>query len=152
MPIHLTNGNMFDINADILINTVNCVGVMGKGVALQFKQKYPVMFEEYKEDCRRGCLYPGSVTDHTINDGKRILNFATKNHWRDNSKYAYIETGLNNLFCILKDVQNKTIVAMPALGCGNGGLDWDNVLALIKRYLSDLNNVEIFVFEPNDKN
>lgn len=141
---------MFDINADVLVNTVNCVGVMGKGVALAFKKKYPSMFKQYKQDCQNSFVYPGSVILYKGEDGKLIINFATKDHWRHKSRYCYIEDGLESLKKTLQQQKDGTIVAIPALGCGHGGLDWNIVRRMIAKFLGDLKNVDIHVFQPQD--
>lgn len=145
--IRFTNGDMFSVNADILINTVNCVGVMGAGVALAFKERYPSMYIEYKELCNKGLIKPGELHVWHNND-KIIVNFPTKRHWRNKSLYKDIESGLVVLNHFLK-TKNKGRVALPALGCGHGGLDWNIVSKMIKDHLSEI-NLDIMVFEPND--
>ena len=141
---------MFDIDADVLVNTVNCVGVMGKGVALAFKQRYPEMFDRYKDHCKKNYIYPGGVCIYKTNDDKKILNFATKNHWENPSKYEYITKGLKTLKIMLKQQKMGTVVSMPALGCGHGGLNWNIVWEMIKDQLGNLDNVVIYIFQPQD--
>ncbi|MBO2653204.1 macro domain-containing protein [Shewanella algae] len=148
--IEFVNGNFFDYDADIRVNTVNCVGVMGAGVALAFKTKYPSMFNEYVKQCKSGELKPGKPSVWEIEDmfSKKlsIINFPTKDDWRNPSKYEYIESGLDWLSNYLSKRENLTIT-LPALGCGHGGLDWDKVKLLIEQYLKDSNH-KILVFEP----
>ena len=151
--ITLTNGNMFDNPADIRINTVNCVGVMGAGVALEFKNKYPEMFKDYKKACTANKIRPGkphvwSNNNFCDDENVVIVNFPTKDHWRKPSEYQYIEDGLNWLHNFLKKEGNVTIT-IPALGCGHGGLDWAIVKNMIKEKLVDL-KANILVFEPAD--
>jgi len=149
--IKFVNGNFFDYDADIRINTVNCVGVMGAGVALAFREKYPDMFKEYASVCRKKEIEPGKP--HVWESGDlfskplTIINLPTKIHWRNKSEYEYIDKGLKWLKNYLKNKQGK-IVSLPALGCGHGGLDWDIVKEKIHHYLDD-SPAEILVFEPN---
>lgn len=150
--IKFINGNMFETPADVRINTVNCVGVMGAGVALAFKKQYPDMFKDYKKECKQGNIRPGKPhvwTDYRFEGNTIIINFPTKDHWRPPSKYEYIEVGLDWLKTFLQN-KGKVSVTLPALGCGNGGLDWDKVKESITNHLEDL-DAEIFVFEPADK-
>jgi len=149
--IKYVEGDFFDYDTDIRINTVNCVGVMGAGVALAFKNKYPDMYREYVSVCKNNQIEPGKP--HVWSSGDlfskalTIINFPTKIHWRDNSEYEYIEKGLQWLQDYLQDKQNISI-SLPALGCGHGGLDWSYVKKLIEKYLSN-SPVEILVFEPS---
>ena len=150
--IEFATGNFFDYNADIMINTVNCVGVMGAGVALQFKKQYPDMNTEYVKLCRKGLIQPGKPhvwsNAGLFSDEKQItiINFPTKNDWKKPSEYEYIELGLKWLKEYLSDKPTSTIT-IPALGCGHGGLDWETVKKLIIKYLSDI-ETRILVFEP----
>lgn len=142
---------MFETSADVRINTVNCVGVMGAGVALAFKKEYPEMFKEYREECNQGNVRPGNPhvwTDYRLEGNTTIINFPTKDDWRQPSKYEYIEAGLEWLRSFLQK-KGKVSVTLPALGCGHGGLDWGRVRELISDYLKDL-DAEVFVFEPAD--
>jgi len=149
--LEFVKGNFFDYDADIRINTVNCVSVMGAGVALAFKTKYPEMFKEYVKSCKTGELKPGSPTTWSNGDmfssGITIINFPTKNHWRRPSKYEYVESGLKWLANYLQD-KNDKVVTLPALGCGHGGLEWKNVKILINKYLRESPS-KILVFEPS---
>ncbi len=151
--IEFVQGNFFDYKADIRINTVNCVGVMGAGVALQFKNRYPAMNAEYVMLCNQGLIRPGkphvwkskNLFSNTEED-VTIINFPTKDDWKKPSEYAYIQDGLKWLKEYLKDKPNSTIT-VPALGCGHGGLDWLKVKRLIIEYLSEL-ETKVLVFEP----
>lgn len=148
--LEFVKGDFFDFDADIRINTVNCVGVMGAGVALAFKKKYPEMFREYTRQCKEKEIAPGKPTVWKQGDmfskGIEIINFPTKNHWRNPSEYEYIEDGLIWLSNYLKNKEGLTIT-LPALGCGHGGLDWGEVKRLIRKYLEKTSN-NILVFEP----
>ena len=146
--LHFTSGDMFTLPADIRVNTVNCVGVMGAGVALAFKTRYPAMFRAYKEACDAGEVKPGSL--HVWRTSTEwILNFPTKRHWRDGSRYEDVEAGLEALRTYLDSLRYHARVALPALGCGHGGLDWPRVSKLIEHHLATT-AAEIFVFEPAD--
>lgn len=142
-----TKGDLFDSNASVLINTVNCVGVMGAGVALAFKTKYPEMFLSYQKECRRKLLQTGRLHIWDDPSGVTIVNFPTKEHWREPSRYEYIETGLVALHDYLVQ-RGRVRVALPALGCGHGGLDWGRVSQMIREHLDDL-EAEIEVFDPS---
>ncbi|WP_413505721.1 macro domain-containing protein [Photobacterium phosphoreum] len=148
--IEFVDGDFFDFDADIRINTVNCVGVMGAGVALAFKNRYPEMFKEYVKQCKANQITPGNPSVWKEGDmfskGIEIINFPTKDNWRNPSEYEYIERGLIWLSAYLKD-RDGLIVTLPALGCGHGGLDWEKVKSLIIKYLGITPN-RILVFEP----
>lgn len=146
--LHFTSGDMFELDVDIRVNTVNCVGVMGAGVALAFKTRYPEMFREYKKVCDANELKPGALNVwRTLTEW--IVNFPTKRHWRENSKYEDLEDGLRAFRRYLEGVGRPVRVALPALGCGHGGLDWSQVSKLIERHLGSI-EADIFVFEPGD--
>ena len=147
--IKFTSGDMFKIDTDIRVNTVNCVGVMGAGVALTFKNKYPDMFKDYQKECKKGNLNPGKIHIWTDLSGKCIVNFPTKKHWRKPSEYEYIEAGLSDLHKYLLN-KGKIRVAIPALGCDRGGLDWTRVKEKIEKHLGGL-DATIYVFEPMDR-
>ncbi|PEZ55075.1 MULTISPECIES: type II toxin-antitoxin system antitoxin DNA ADP-ribosyl glycohydrolase DarG [Bacillus cereus group] len=136
---------------EAIINTVNCVGVMGKGIALEFKKRYPENFHIYKNKCFSKELTIGKSFIYEIpynEKTKFIINFPTKLHWRNPSKIEYIEKGLDNLIKLIAEYDIKSI-AMPALGCGNGNLDWGIVKPLIEKKLGVLNDIKIFIFEPS---
>lgn len=151
--IKFLTGDFFEYEANIRINTVNCVGVMGAGVALAFKKRYPEMFEQYSKDCKNKILSPGNPTTwlqkELIGPPVEIINFPTKTHWRKPSEYQYIVDGLLWLSEHLKDKKGQT-VTIPALGCGNGGLDWATVKNLIANHLKNT-DANILVFEPQTK-
>ncbi|QHL87944.1 phosphatase [Nibribacter ruber] len=145
-------GNLLDANTEALVNTVNTVGVMGKGIALQFKEEFPINFKIYSAACKRKELQPGKllvVKELTIKGEKTIINFPTKTEWYLKSSYGYVEDGLKELARIIESNQIKSI-AIPPLGCGNGGLKWDKVKPMIEKYLGNLPNVAIHVYEPNE--
>lgn len=145
--IHLTSGDMFERAADIRINTVNCVGVMGAGVALAFKQRYPEMFREYARLCKAGQMRPGRMHVWKPLDGDWIVNFPTKRDWREPSRYEDIDAGLADLRAYLKQVAPVS-VAIPALGCGHGGLEWDRVRPMIEAALEGIEG-EFWLYEPS---
>lgn len=148
--IAFEKGNLLKANVEALVNTVNTVGVMGKGIALQFKETFPDNFKAYEAAVKRNEVKVGSmfVTELNRMDGLRyIINFPTKEHWRSPSKLSYIEEGLADLrrFIVEKSLQS---IALPPLGCGNGGLDWATVKPMITKSLGDL-PARIVVFEPD---
>ncbi|WP_191084738.1 macro domain-containing protein [Roseococcus microcysteis] len=146
--IEFTRGDMFTMAADARVNTVNCKGVMGAGVALAFKQRFPDMFKDYQRACRSGAVKPGKLHVWRNLSGDWVINFPTKRDWREQSRYEDIEAGLDALREYLKP-HGPITVALPALGCGNGGLDWTRVSSMIKERLSDI-EARILVFEPAD--
>lgn len=146
--LEFVQGDMFESPVDILVNTVNCVGVMGAGVALAFKQRYPEMFREYKRLCEHNNIVPGKMHVWHPLGSEWVINFPTKRHWKDQSRYDDIEAGLDDLHSYLRSLGPVT-VAMPALGCGHGGLDWARVSTMIRSRLQDL-EARIFVFAPED--
>lgn len=151
MPIIFKTGDMFDHPADAIINTVNVKGVMGKGVALEFKKRWPDNFKAYKALCDEGALKPGVLYVHDTGDlvGKHryLMNFPTKVDWRNPSKLEYIDEGLDALIDEIHAHGIRSIV-MPPLGCGNGGLDWAVVREMIVDRLQDFDDVDIIVYEP----
>ena len=140
-------GDIFKEKTEAIVNPVNCVGVMGKGLALQFKIKYPGNFKRYQRACELNKMQPGKMLVTENYDTKRtlIINFPTKRHWRDSSKIEDIQTGLIDLTKIIKSLNIKSI-AIPPIGCGLGGLDWNKVRDLIDHELSHL-NVKIIVLD-----
>jgi len=143
-----TSGDMFAAPADIRVNTVNCVGVMGAGMALAFKTRYPEMFKEYLAECRRGAIQPGKLHVWKNLFGAWVVSFPTKRHWREKSRYDDIDAGLVGLRQYLQDYPGLR-VALPALGCGHGGLEWSQVSEMIKCHLADL-ATDIWVYSPSD--
>jgi len=151
--ISYKQGDLLESEAEALVNTVNTVGVMGKGIALQFKREFPVNTRVYEEACRNKTISIGKllvVKDFSPSKGEKlIINFPTKTDWRKSSEYAYIEAGLVDLVRIISE-KNIASVAIPPLGAGNGGLDWYKVKRLIEQYLSPL-PVNVLVFEPTSE-
>ena len=149
--IEFKQGNLLEENTEAIVNTVNCVGVMGKGIALQFKQAFPENFRQYERACRAGEVQPGrmfSVNTVNILYPRYIINFPTKRHWRGKSKIEDIKSGLKAL---VAEVQQLGIgsIAIPPLGCGNGGLDWGEVKPLIESAFAQLPDVQVIIFEPS---
>lgn len=145
-------GNLLNAKVQALVNTVNTVGVMGKGIALQFKEAFPNNYRIYVDTCKRGELVPGKllvVKEPTLEGEKIIINFPTKTLWHLKSKYDYIEQGLGELVDVIKRENIKSI-AIPPLGCGNGGLKWERVRSLMEKYLEHLTDVDILIYEPNE--
>lgn len=154
MTITYTTGNLLEANADALVNTVNTVGVMGKGVALMFKEHFPENFKAYEKACKEKRVEVGKVFVTERKDllgGPRwIVNFPTKAHWRYPSKMEWIERGLHDLVGVIRE-KNIRSIAIPPLGSGNGGLDWAEVRPLIESVLGTLDEVNIIVYEPTAK-
>lgn len=148
--IELTQGNIFDAKAEALVNTVNCVGVMGRGIAMQFKRAYPENFKAYKKACDAEQVHPGKMFVHDLNtiySPRYIINFPTKRHWRGKSRIEDIEAGLYDLINVVDRNDIKSI-AIPPLGCGLGGLNWADVRPLIIKAFETLPNVDVLIFEP----
>ena len=137
-------GDIFESNASTLVNTVNCVGVMGKGIALEFKKRFPRMYCDYTERCSAGNLKPGEPYLYLGEESVSILNFPTKDNWRSPSKLSYIIKGLDWLVDNYENLGIESI-AFPPLGCGNGGLTWEVVGPLMYSKLEQLPiNIEIY--------
>ncbi len=144
-------GDILAEDAEALVNTVNCVGVMGRGIALQFKNAFPENFDAYAAACKRDEVQPGKMfvfETGQLTNPRYIINFPTKRHWRGNSRMADIESGLQDL---VVEIRNRDIrsIAIPPLGSGLGGLDWSKVRQRIVEALRGLNDLEVVVFEPN---
>ena len=151
--VTFTQGNLLDADADALVNTVNTVGVMGKGVALMFKEAFPANFKEYERACKDKRVRLGEmfVTERKDLLGpKWIINFPTKGHWKYPSQMKWIEDGLVDLVRVIKERQIGSI-AIPPLGSGNGGLEWSEVRSRIENVLGDLKDVKVIVYEPTAK-
>ena len=149
--IKFKKGDLLSSDARALVNTVNTVGVMGKGIALQFKNRFPHNYKVYRDACKNGSFHTGQVLvveDGDLMNKKFIINLPTKAHWKGNSTYEYVLSGLKALREAIEKY-NITSIAIPPLGCGNGGLDWSKVKPMIIQELNDL-AIEITVFEPND--
>ena len=151
--IKYITGNILESSADALINTVNTVGVMGKGIALQFKNAFHNNYKAYAEACKRNEIEVGKcfvVKDSNLSSGEKyIINFPTKKDWRKPSEYSYIDEGLDDLIRVLGEYKIKS-VAIPPLGAGNGGLEWEKVKKIIELKLGNLDN-EIIVYEPTQQ-
>lgn len=146
-------GNLLDAKVDALVNTVNTVGVMGKGIALMFKEAFPANFRAYEDACKRKEVRIGRmfVTERRAFDGPRwIINFPTKKHWRQPSKMEWIVEGLRDLKRVVQE-HNIRSIALPPLGAGNGGLDWSEVRVEIQCGLADLGDIDVIVYEPTEK-
>ena len=140
-------GDLLADDADVLVNPVNCVGVMGKGLALQFKNKYPSAFTAYKAYCDSGQLNPGHIFTYKLVGGPYIAHFPTKRHWRDPSRLVWISMGLRELSAVLRDLQASS-VALPALGAGLGGLNWNMVKLVIHHHLGSLAWIDVRLYVP----
>lgn len=148
--IHLTRGNLLTADVEALVNAVNTVGVMGKGIALQFKQAFPENFRTYESACRNGEFRVGQVLTVPLDrsgNPRYIINFPTKSHWRNKSELEYIDSGLEALVAEIERLGIRSI-AIPPLGCGLGGLSWPDVHSRIDRAVSQLESVDIFLYEP----
>ena len=143
-------GNLLLEDVEALVNTVNCVGVMGRGIALQFKKTFPENFKVYEKACKQETVVPGKMFVHetgNLTNPKLIINFPTKRHWRGASRLEDIEAGLEDLIHVIKKYRIKSI-ALPPLGCGLGGLDWNTVRERIETILKDIADLDIIIFEP----
>ncbi len=151
--IESARGNLLTAEAQALVNAVNCVGIMGKGIALQFKQAFPANSKTYEAACAAGAVVPGNMLIHD-NGGlihpRWIVNFPTKRHWRDKSRLEDIAIGLNALIADVNRLGIRSI-AVPALGCGLGGMDWAVVRPMIEEAFSALPEVRVLLFEPSGK-
>lgn len=153
MTIDYIHGDLLNDSAEALVNTVNCVGVMGKGIALEFKNRWPENYKYYKDACSKKVLRPGQMlvwSNESListDEPRLIINFPTKDHWRNNSKIEYIHDGLDDLKKVIIDLKIKSI-AIPPLGCGNGGLNWLDVKPLIIEKLSGIEDLHINIYQP----
>ncbi len=146
--ITLLTGNILESEAEALVNTVNCEGFMGKGLAYQFKKAFPKTNKSYMQICNRGELFPGKM-HYFKEEDKFIINFPTKDRWRKKSEIIYIEKGMKSLVELIKKNNLKSI-AIPPLGSGNGGLNWKEVKNIIWNYLYPISNkIEIYIYEPS---
>ena len=148
--IEKQRGNLLEADVEALVNTVNTVGVMGKGIALQFKKAFPKNFNAYKQACDTGQLEPGKMfVFHTnsLRNPKYIINFPTKKHWKEKSRIEFIVSGLNSL---LEEIRllGITSIAIPPLGCGHGGLLWSEVCPLINQAFEKVPHIKTIIFEP----
>src|SRR5262245_26900040 len=148
--IEFRQGNLLDADAEALVNTVNCVGVMGKGIALQFKQAHPANFREYERAYERGEIRLGRMFVYPTESSENpryIINFPTKQHWKAKSRIEDIRSGLEDLVATVQEYEIKSL-ALPPLGCGNGGLDWSQVFPLIEGAFAYLPEVRVLVYAP----
>lgn len=149
--IEYTSGDILTEDAEALVNTVNCVGVMGRGIALQFKKAYPENFKAYAEACKLDEVQPGRMFIHRLRgltNPRYIINFPTKRHWRGKSRMEDIDSGLAALTGDIRKLGIRS-VAVPPLGSGLGGLEWTEVRDRIEGTLGGLNDVRVVVYEPN---
>jgi O-acetyl-ADP-ribose deacetylase (regulator of RNase III) len=149
--IKFVSGDILAADVEALVNTVNCVGIMGRGIALQFKNAFPANFKAYEAACARQEVRPGRMfvfETGTMTNPHFIINFPTKRHWRGKSRIEDIETGLSAL---AEEVRARRIrsIAVPPLGSGLGGLNWNDVRARIEAALQGVRDVNIIVFEPS---
>jgi O-acetyl-ADP-ribose deacetylase (regulator of RNase III) len=147
--IKLLEGKIFTSNCQTLVNTINCIGIMGAGIALEFKYRYPAMFEKYSKYCEEKYIKIGILWIYDIpNSTQKILNFPTKFHWKHPSKYEYLEKGLSKFSETYKK-KNITSIAFPLLGALNGGLEPEKVLSLMYKYLENCDiPIEIYHYNP----
>ncbi len=149
--VEFKTGDLLTEDAEALVNTVNCVGVMGRGVALQFKNAFPENFDAYAKACKRHEVQPGRMfvfETGRLTNPRYIINFPTKRHWRGKSRIEDIDAGLNALRALIRDKKVRSI-ALPPLGSGLGGLDWKRVRARIEAALGGLEDLHVVVFEPH---
>jgi O-acetyl-ADP-ribose deacetylase (regulator of RNase III) len=150
--IEFETGDILEADVEAYVNTVNCVGIMGRGIALQFKNRFPENFKAYKAACDREQVKPGEMfvfETRMLTNPRYIINFPTKRHWRGNSRMEDIDLGLKGL---VKEIRQRNIhsVAVPPLGSGLGGLEWREVRKRIERELQDLGDVRVVVYEPTN--
>jgi O-acetyl-ADP-ribose deacetylase (regulator of RNase III) len=148
--LELTHGDLLTADAEALVNPVNCVGVMGAGLALQFKRAFPQNFAAYQSACAAGQMQPGTMLVHdtgALSGPRWIVNFPTKRHWREVSRLEDVEAGLLDLAV---EIERRGIrsIAVPALGCGLGGLNWQDVRPRIESAFIALPEVRVLLFEP----
>lgn len=149
--IEFKRNDILTANVEALVNPVNCVGVMGRGVALQFRKAFPENYEAYRAACGCGDLRPGKLLVHELRqptNPRYIINFPTKDHWKDESRMEYINSGLEALVQAVRRLGIRSI-AIPPLGCGLGGLRWSDVRPRIEEALDALPETYAMVFEPH---
>jgi O-acetyl-ADP-ribose deacetylase (regulator of RNase III) len=149
--IEIRIGDILSADVEALVNTVNCVGIMGRGIALQFKNDFPENFKAYEAACARKEVQPGKMfvfETGTLTNPKFIINFPTKRHWRGKSRIEDIDSGLKAL---IEEIRNRGIrsIAIPPLGSGLGGLNWEDVRPRIEAALGGIHDLNVIVFEPN---
>src|ERR1700733_3871817 len=149
--IQYKSGDILADDAEALVNTVNCVGIMGRGIALQFKNAFPKNFEVYEQACNRQEIQPGRMfvyENDSLTDPRFIINFPTKRHWRGKSRIEDIESGL---VALVEEIKSREIrsIAIPPLGAGLGGLNWNEVRPRIEKALKGIDGLIVRVYEPN---
>lgn len=143
--VYFIKGNMFDGEYDVLVNAVNCVGVMGKGLALEFRHRFPTNFIKYKDYCNKEHLRPGEI--FVMQDNEQIIiNAATKNHWKDKSEEDWVISCIKNIVDWLNSNRYVESVAVPKLGCGLGGLDWTKIRPIMENWFNTCKQ-DIYIFE-----
>lgn len=148
--IEFKQGDILKDKSDAIVNPVNCVGVMGKGLALQFKKAFPLNYRDYARDCKENQVVVGKVHWSFVAalDERFVVNFPTKKHWRDKSEIEYISSGLDHLIALITHLKLKSL-AIPALGVGLGGLPWEEVKQVLLTKLDGLSKtVNITIYEP----
>ena len=149
--VEVLKGDILQADVDALVNTVNCVGIMGRGIALQFRRAFPDNFETYRDACKRHELHPGMVLTHKLSRLTKpcyVINFPTKEHWKGKSRIEYIESGLRAL---VVEIQRLGIhsIAVPPLGCGLGGLRWSTVRPLIEKAFQEVPEIHVLLYQPS---
>ena len=144
--LQFIKANIFESKAQALVNAVNTIGVMGGGIALEFKNRYPHNFNVYKSVCDKGEFKTGTILVVKENNGKSIFNFPTKEHWKSPSEFGYVERGFKALKEKINEYNIKSI-ALPALGFGLGGLRWEKVKQMIESELNEVDS-DIYIYEP----
>jgi O-acetyl-ADP-ribose deacetylase (regulator of RNase III) len=145
--INYVKGDILEAQTQVIVNTVNCVGVMGKGLALQYKYKFPDMYEKYRDYCKKKKLLPGQIFLYPLPDKRVVFNVATKDHWKDPSKIEWIYDSVKNIGLLMNTYQIKSI-SIPKLGCQNGRLTWDKVRPIIET-LEFIVHAEINIYDNN---
>ena len=150
VAIEYRTGNLLNADVEALVNAVNTVGVMGKGIALQFKQAFPENFKAYQKACKQGEVVPGRmfvVDRQSVVNPRFIVNFPTKRHWKGSARLSDIESGLQDLVKVVEERGIRSI-AIPPLGCGLGGLDWNEVRPLVVSSLSEVQDLRVVLYAP----
>ena len=152
--IEKATGNLLHADVEALVNAVNCIGIMGRGIALQFKNEFPANFAAYRNACKRSEVRPGRMFIFDLNritNPRFVINFPTKRHWKENSRMEDIQAGLTDLAVHVANMEIRSI-AIPPLGCGLGGLSWSVVLPMIEKAFENLRSVRVLLFEPANAN
>ncbi len=146
--LKIVTGDIFESDTQTIVNTVNCVGAMGKGIALAYKKRYPEMYIQYKDLCNKKLIDVGKLWLYKTEE-KWVLNFPTKKHWRDNSKIEYLELGLQKF---LEEYENKgiTSISFPLLGASNGGINPKISLDIMNKYLTQC-KIDVFIYDNQNK-